>query len=472
MRDYNVLYKRVKDTFKEKGYIDLRDKVINKTEDLVELAAIFRSPIYETFRLFYMKGNKILGSEIVSSKDANSVNIIKYKRNGMERKDYTFYKFKNAMERLGADSYYMVHNHPSGPADASNNDIRSTQIFINSLPGYRGHLIINTNTYSWISEKGGIAVPEVKRILNPKKKDHYIEYFNKDDRYEGIITSREEFVSLINRIKNTKDFSILMLLDTKLRVRKIMDISNKMLNMKDKQLMGFIKNESKDCGAIKAFIATEDEKTFERIKSLQENQLFFTDAVLYKEETEGVKIVKEWIRDINESDIFKVKPQIIFSNFIVGEMTHDYNAVPLEQLSNYLEGVNKKEEMKNKIRILYKKVGEEPKEMLIDNTLEAKQKLVGGLIEVVPYEDLIIICNEEGKLLGLKPNLVFDLDYIAGDCFLIGDDYEKGDFRSLTQEEIIRGKEVFSQNAFEYLKQGKDKGTKKSHRGRNFERII
>jgi hypothetical protein len=117
-------------------------------------------------------------------------------------------------------------------------------------------------------------------------------------------------------------------------------------------------------------------------------------------------------------------------------------------------------------------VGEEPKEMLIDNTLEAKQKLVGGLIEVVPYENLIIICNEEGKLLGLKPNLVFDLDYIAGDCFLIGDDYEKGDFRSLTQEEIIKGKEVFTQNAFVYLKQGRDGDSKKSHRGRNVERII
>ena len=52
-----------------------------------------------------MKGNKILGSEIVSSKDANSVNIIKYKRNGMERKDYTFYK---SDEELREGAEYIV----------------------------------------------------------------------------------------------------------------------------------------------------------------------------------------------------------------------------------------------------------------------------------------------------------------------------------------------------------------------------
>ena len=95
------------------------------------------------------------------------------------------------------------------------------------------------------------------------------------------------------------------------------------------------------------------------------------------------------------------------------------------------------------MKIVYKKVNEDAKVMEIENTLEAKQDLVGGLIEVVPYlnDDTLIVCNEEGKLMNLKPNVLFDLDYIAGDFFVIGDDYENADFKSLTDaqcEKIIK----------------------------------
>lgn len=40
----------------------------------------------------------------------------------------------------------------------------------------------------------------------------------------------------------------------------------------------------------------------------------------------------------------------------------------------------------------------------VPNTLEALQTAVGGYIEVVPLnEQLCVICNEDGKLLGLPP---------------------------------------------------------------------
>ena len=75
--------------------------------------------------------------------------------------------------------------------------------------------------------------------------------------------------------------------------------------------------------------------------------------------------------------------------------------------------------------------------MEIDDTLEAKQKLVGGLIEVVPYkDDLLLTCNEEGKIPNLKPNLHFDYDYIAGNCFIVGDDYENSGFKSVEENQI------------------------------------
>ena len=102
--------------------------------------------------------------------------------------------------------------------------------------------------------------------------------------------------------------------------------------------------------------------------------------------------------------------------------------------------MNKKEK---DLRIVLKKVGENPEVMNIENTLEAKQKLVDGLIEVVSItNDILLICNEEGKLDNLPPNLLFDNDYIAGDCYFIGDDYKNGDFKSLTDEQIGEVKEL------------------------------
>lgn len=96
--------------------------------------------------------------------------------------------------------------------------------------------------------------------------------------------------------------------------------------------------------------------------------------------------------------------------------------------------------MKEKIKILYKQVGKPCEVREIENTLEAKQELVGGLIEIIPFHNVLLVCNEEGKLLNMPPNLLFKYDYIAGDCFFIGDDFENSDFKSLTDEEIEKCK--------------------------------
>ena len=96
------------------------------------------------------------------------------------------------------------------------------------------------------------------------------------------------------------------------------------------------------------------------------------------------------------------------------------------------------QENEERLKVLLKRVDELPILTQIKDTLEEKQKLVGGLIEVIPYQDALIICNEEGTILNLKPNIIFDYDYIAGDCIVVGDDYENAGFKSLTDEQIER----------------------------------
>ena len=59
-----------------------------------------------------------------------------------------------------------------------------------------------------------------------------------------------------------------------------------------------------------------------------------------------------------------------------------------------------------KISVLLVEPNKYPKMVEIDDTLEAMQEVVGGDIEeYMPFEDEVaIICNEEGKLIGLPPN--------------------------------------------------------------------
>ena len=88
-----------------------------------------------------------------------------------------------------------------------------------------------------------------------------------------------------------------------------------------------------------------------------------------------------------------------------------------------------------------------PKEIEIDNTLEAKQKIVDGLIECVYFNDVIIICNEEGKINGMIPNRDIGSDIVFGPFLIVGDDYEKGEFKSLTEKQILDNKIRFDENS-------------------------
>ena len=93
------------------------------------------------------------------------------------------------------------------------------------------------------------------------------------------------------------------------------------------------------------------------------------------------------------------------------------------------------------MRGLFKGIGQDCHSMVIPNKLDVLQQLVGGPIEVVcVMDDVALVCNEHGKLLGLKPNFwVNDLDdYIVGPAIFVGTD--KDDFCDINplKERFIR----------------------------------
>ena len=84
------------------------------------------------------------------------------------------------------------------------------------------------------------------------------------------------------------------------------------------------------------------------------------------------------------------------------------------------------------MRAIRKRPGEAPEIVDIDNALEALQAEVGGQIESLRFaEDATILCNEEGKLIPLEPNLAFCGDVLFGTVLVVGVKGEE--FCSLSQ---------------------------------------
>jgi len=74
----------------------------------------------------------------------------------------------------------------------------------------------------------------------------------------------------------------------------------------------------------------------------------------------------------------------------------------------------------------------------LDNLQEAVSEGADsiGLIEIIPLTDTVsLLCNEEGKLIGLEPNRRIGHDIICGTFYVVGED-RKGNLTSLSDDDM------------------------------------
>lgn len=116
--------------------------------------------------------------------------------------------------------------------------------------------------------------------------------------------------------------------------------------------------------------------------------------------------------------------------------------IPNEDNFEIIETVQSQEDS---IRVVIVEAGKLPITQYIGNDLKSMQEVVGGYIEEVMLDDgTVLICNEEGKLRGLKPNRRVGNDIIVGTFFIAGDDGSE-DLVSLTDEQIKQYTECFQE---------------------------
>lgn len=103
------------------------------------------------------------------------------------------------------------------------------------------------------------------------------------------------------------------------------------------------------------------------------------------------------------------------------------------------------------MRVLVVEPESRPEVREINDSLEAMQELVGGLIQpIYPFDDSVaLVCNDEGKLMDLPANRglrdkngqIYDI--VFGTFFLCGVPADCDHFTSLTPEQIKRYEEQF-----------------------------
>lgn len=159
---YKVIGHAFAEDLIQHGAANYTGQVIEKPSDLALLAQVFRNPKFETFRIFFTRENKIVGHEGITSRLPGEV-ALSPTRDPVKSKEYmekqVFPRMKTKMDRLGADGFWLVHNHPTGQVNASQEDLWTHQGFDDGLKDKAGHLrfkggiIINGTKYGLLQRK-------------------------------------------------------------------------------------------------------------------------------------------------------------------------------------------------------------------------------------------------------------------------------------------------------------------------------
>lgn len=228
------------------GRIDLRGQTVQSYEDLARLAQVFRDPRYETFRIIYVKGDQIVAHEAMTSRQPNqSLPFVSKKLLDSDRLSEvdeapSLEAMHDRMRRLGADGYYLLHNHPSGDPTQSKADEGLTAWFEKKVRGFKGHIVINSKKYAVIEP--GTVVADVVKTKDMRRSAIYVKkrpqpkVFDLDvednllvasiphDFLNRKVANHMGIAQLGKRLQTPNEFISVFYLDNRMKIQAIQEI--------------------------------------------------------------------------------------------------------------------------------------------------------------------------------------------------------------------------------------------------------
>lgn len=255
------------------GRVNLTGIEFNNLDELATIAQVYRDPRFETFRLIYTKGNTIVGTEAVTSRLPSS------SRPFVETKTTNaLNNIRRRMNSFGADGYYLLHNHPAGSMKPSAADIHVTETIANRLPGFKNHIIINSNQYTKIS------ATDIGDKLQLFGEEGLPLNLGTDRLWQASLphpllgtklNSTDELAAIAKQIEASDNMSVAFFVSGGTgkvprvsAIQGIMEVDNRFLNANPTEFANFLKNRSVDYGGAKVFLSLNGNYSLDNAISL------------------------------------------------------------------------------------------------------------------------------------------------------------------------------------------------------------
>ena len=278
-------YEDIVEHFLHDGRLQYEGFPVRDAHSLALLLQTFRNVQFETFRMVYTKGDTIAAITGVESR-------LPHLSFTMPEKSISkgFYNIQRRMERLGADGFYMVHNHPTGDVLPSADDTNETMRFAQNLPGFRGHIILDHTKYSVLDENGVIGIYDI-----PEDYQNPLYYETETFLIGTKVRNADEVAAFFDHLNPAPERSLLVLTTAKGSIRTFEEVSNKVI-LHDKNFKNYIRNEMVRNGCTHAFLATQSEEIYDSCRPLVIDR-YLMDAVFLDEI--GMESVNRWMHEHN-----------------------------------------------------------------------------------------------------------------------------------------------------------------------------
>ena len=261
-------YEDIVARFLRDGRLEYEGFPVKDAHALALLLQTFRNVNFETFRMVYMKGDTIAAMTGVESRMPSLTFTTQESNLAKEA-----YHIRRRMQRLEADGFYMVHNHPTGRVGPSVDDKFTTIRYARNFPGFRGHIILDHTQYAVLNQNGELSgifeIPD--SFQNPL-------FYETDTFVIGTtIRSSDELASFSDHLNPAPARSVLVFADANGKVRTFEEIENKVI-LHDKNFSGYLRNQMMRNGCPHALLATQSEEVYDH--SLQfVRQHYLLDSV-------------------------------------------------------------------------------------------------------------------------------------------------------------------------------------------------
>lgn len=204
--------------------VSLVGQVVEDHKDLALLSQALRDPRLETLRYFFTKDGYVLAHTGFSNRLPGVT--VGFSGTIDERDAW----LKESMDGLGADGYWVLHNHPSGNSVPSYEDQAFSIAVADRVPGYKGHVVIDSGEYTVIDKNGGS-----KKFVRDFGEDRLLKAAIKNPINERYVHGPAHLADIGKQLELEPNMSVLVATDSQNKIRAMMEVPSALLTDKSKR---------------------------------------------------------------------------------------------------------------------------------------------------------------------------------------------------------------------------------------------